>query len=341
MNLWLFSAGFIVIGTMLVDLLLASFSATGSGPVTHRLASSVVRLFRAVARVWRPLLRGTGVAAIGSTLCTWWLGTLLGWWLVFSALPRGVVRDGTMATADALERLYFVGSTVFTLGMGDYVPSGHAGQVLSTAASFNGVLVLMMAVAFLIASSQANDRRRTHARLINDLGRNAQTVVIGAWDGRSVEQLTPHLRALGQLVTQGWEYHRAYPFLGFVQPASRRASFEANVAVLDELVLILEYGLEESVRPHPMVLGPLRLALDRFVDTATSNSHRAPVDTPAAPALDSLRHVGIPTVTDEEFRQAVASRCAHRERLARLVADTPWAWADGVDTVGSNGSSNR
>lgn len=332
MNVGLLVAGVALTTFVLMDLSITASTASGSGPFSRVLRRSVWGMLSALSRLIPPARSVAGALTLALSLLSWLLGLLVGWTLVFSADPGAVVRADSLAVADVWERVYFTGSTVFILGVGDYIPQGAGWQLASTAATLTGVLTVILAIAYLVPVSLANMRLRSYAVVLHDLGSTSQEMLMRGWDGSSFEQLSVRLRSLLLLVSEAEQEYRANPVLHNFHTASRRAAFAPSLAAMDEAVLLLESGVDEAVRPHPMVLGPLRAALDRFAAIAINELDPAALTVPATTDLNALRRVGIPTVTDAEFQRAVEARDQHRGRLAYLVQRTGWHWSDAVET---------
>lgn len=85
------------------------------------------------------------------TLGTWLLLLWAGWTLVFSASPEAVLQDPEGVPADGWARAYFAGFSVFTLGVGDYVPNGPVWQLLTVVAVVSGLALTTMAITYLVS----------------------------------------------------------------------------------------------------------------------------------------------------------------------------------------------
>lgn len=334
MNMGLLIVGLALTAFVLADLFITASSASGSGPWNRILRRSVWGLLGSCDRLVPSARSMAGSITLALSLLSWLLGLLVGWTLVFSADPGAVVRADSLVVADVWERLYFSGSTVFILGVGDYIPQGAGWQLASTAATVTGMLTLILSISYFVPVSSANMRLRSYAALLHELGSTSQQMLVRGWDGSSFEQLSVRLRSLLLLVSEAEQDYRANPVLHNFHTPSRRAAFVPSLAALDEALHLLEYGVQERVRPHPMVLGPLRTALDRFAAVAIKEFGPSSVTMPATTDLSALRRVGIPTVTDDEFLRSLEAREQHRGRLVYLVQRTGWCWGDAVETSG-------
>ena len=119
--------------TALVDAIAHTLVMNGSGPLARRLGRGTWSALLAVrdASGWRGLEVIAGPLILLLTFALW--STLLwaGWSLIFAADPTGVVSASSGAPGSGLDRLYFAGFVLTTLGMGDYRPSSALYKVLT------------------------------------------------------------------------------------------------------------------------------------------------------------------------------------------------------------------
>jgi hypothetical protein len=324
---WLAVPGILVITVVFYDAFVTTVSAVSAGgPVTQRLGLALWKVLRRVARSPRSrLLAAAGPLVVFCMLLTWLLGLWAGWTLVFSAEPSAVVHGDSGEQADGWSRVYFTGYTLYTLGLGDVEPRGAPWRVLTSAATVNGFVLLSMTVTYLIPLVMALSERRQHGMVLYGLGPRPSDPLLASWDGRSFEELSPHLRDWSHRVALTAQKYLSYPVLHYFHSPSRRAGIEPGLAALDETLLLLEHGVAEDVRPSPVLLQPLRASFDRLEEVVMTFVGVRET-TPAPPDLTPLRDAGIPTVDDDTFAAALSEHERHRRTLASLVADSGWSW---------------
>lgn len=137
-----------LVGVALVDLVWTTIAAgSGAGPVTRRLARSAWQAALAVHRR-RPshrFLTAAGVGVVVVVLLTWIATVVAGWSLVFLSSGSAVLTS-TGEPADALDRLYFTGYTVFTPGNGEFRPTTGPWQLATVAATGTGLVLITLAI---------------------------------------------------------------------------------------------------------------------------------------------------------------------------------------------------
>ena len=140
---------FLVLGlalllTVMIDALATTLAVrAGAGPLTQRLTASLWNLLLRLHRRDRPpsLLGVAGPALLMVTVLLW-IGLLwAGWTLLFLSCDRGVIDSSTGAAANTAQVVYYVAFTIFTLGVGDFVPGGDGWRLLTAVATFSGLFL--------------------------------------------------------------------------------------------------------------------------------------------------------------------------------------------------------
>jgi hypothetical protein len=342
-SILLLVGGVAVIALVLHDAYVTTVSAHGAGgPATRLLGDALWRLARRVAgSPHSGVLRSAGPVIVLMMLLLWLGGLWAGWTLIFSADPGAVVHGDTGQPADGWSRVYYAGFAVYTLGVGDFVPSGAPWQVLTALATINGFAVLTMTVSYLLPVVSAVTERRQHGLQLYGLGSSAQEILLTGWDGHDFERLVPQLQQLtpvGALMTQKF---LSYPVLHYFHSPYRSAALEPGIAALDEALLVLEHGVDASVRLHATATQPLRRVLDQFAEIVAAEFTGADDEPAGAPDLEPLRRVGVPTVSDEEFAEAIGGHRDRRRALSALVRDALWRWDDAVLVHGPDDVQRR
>lgn len=333
MQIWMLAAGSSIVVLAVVDALSTTLAAsTAAGPITSRIGGGIWRVGRRIASGPRsPLLVLMGPTIVISTVATWLFLLWVGWTLVFSSDLSAVVSAVTGQPADWWARSYFAAYSLFTLGLGDYVPHGAPWQLATSLALVNGLGLTTLAITYLVPIVTAVTERRQQASSISALGTDAQTIVASAWDGASLRFLDQPLFVLAQQIALTTQRHLSYPILHFYHSRSRAQEFAVSIAALDEALTIITEAIdEEEIRPHPAALGAARHAVSELLAVIESTFHERASEVPPTPDLARLRQVGIPVVDDERFTARLDKLAEHRMRLLAFATGSTWPWSQAV-----------
>ncbi|MGC1481484.1 MAG: potassium channel family protein [Chthoniobacterales bacterium] len=329
-GVFLFVLGAALIGFTLVDALWTTIIPHGAGPLTSR----VCRCLWFLAKRSPAPIRGHLLPAVGSlsllAVIIAWVGLLwLGWWTLFSADPASILHGQSQTEANAWSRAYFTGFTLFTLGVGDYVPHGPVWQVATTLASFSGLFLITLSITYLLPVLSAATEKRQLAVMIRDLGRDPTTLVVESWDGQGFDRLTQRLTTtIWPMIHLHVQRHLAYPVLHYFHSNRPGTSLAVGIAVLDEALLVIAHGVAEEARPRPWALAPTLRAIGSMLEVLETRFIRTAAEAPPIPETIGISSAGIPLADAQDFHRSIARATDRRRRLGGLVEDAGWSWRD-------------
>lgn len=321
--------GVAIIVAVIVDVLWTTVAAgAAGGPITARLTHV---LWRSALR-WhrrRRQLQVAGVTITAAVILVWIVLLLCGWFLIFSVTPDAVVSADTGQPGDIWSRMYFTGYTVFTLGLGDYVPGAPLWQVTTIPATATGLAVVTLAITFLLSVTESVTQRRTLAAQIFALGSSPSVILQRAWNGARIEGLEQPLQSLTSEVAELAQRHLAFPVLHYFHSTERDTAVAPSIAVLDELLTVLDHGVTAEHRLPTLTTQQLRDAITQLlhlgsaIDPAQLGHLSSP---PPVPPTVELRRIGLPLVDDAQWRGHVEELADRRQALRDYLTVEAWSW---------------
>ncbi len=213
----------------------------------------------------------------------WIFSVLLGYLLLFSADPMAVIDSSTGAPADLVARFYFTGSTLFTLGIGDFAPGADVWRMVTVIATLNGMFLVTLAITYLLPVVSAAAHKHQLGAAVSNLGDSALDVVARAWDGKGFDGLSGYLVQLTPMIDLHAQRHLAYPVLHYFHGAGRRTAVAPGLAALHDALLILSSAVAPGHRPAAITIEPAQRALDGLLSMLRSDYIAEVADTPPAP----------------------------------------------------------
>lgn len=326
MNWVLTLAGVVLILTAMTDLVASILSTSGGGLLTRRIASLQWRVSLMAHRRIRNhhLLSLTAPLIVLGVLLFWVLVLWAGWTLIFSADPQAVLDGATKQPAELPDRIYFVGFTLFTLGLGDFVGGAQVWRVLTAVATLNGLFTVTLAITYLMPIVSASVAKRALALRIHSLGTSVAEIMQRSWDGKGFSGLeAPLAEVTGDLLIHS-ERHLAYPVLHYFHASERRSALGPAIVRLEDLRLLLSHGVDPSARPDRIVLSSLRVAVDVYLDRVAHSFVTQSESTPPHPDTSELRRAGMPLVSAEKIEELYRSRADRRRWIAGLAESDGW-----------------
>ncbi len=320
--------GLVILLFTVADLLWTTF-LEGAGPLSVRVASwigrSMLHCHSRGARD-RRIITKAGLFTVLGTLVTWGSLIWLGWGLIFCASADAIVFSETREPAGWWERFYFAGTTLSTLGLGDYRPASSFWRFLVVVAGASGYVLIGLVISYIVPIVTAATQKRQLAVCIWALGRSPDDIIIRAYNGVDTGALVPHLISLIPMLALLGESHLTYPVLHFFHSSKRSSAVAPGIAALDEALTILECGLQQGCVLDVPSLGAARESIFEFLQTLKPALIATSEVVPPSPSLNALREAGVPAVDDKLFAEAVAGLAERRQMLYALVLNEGWTW---------------
>ncbi|UPW00095.1 potassium channel family protein [Halorussus gelatinilyticus] len=290
----------------------------GAGPLTTRL----------MEWTWRALSRGNGGRSrvlnlagpviLVLSLVVWLVSIWTGWTLIFAGGEDAVfdtIRGGPLSWSDLS---YFAGYTMFTLGNGGFAPRDGVWQFATVLATASGMLFVTLTVTYVLSVLDAVAQKHAFASGVTGLGTDASTVVTTYWNGEEFDGLDLQLDTFSSQIDTLTANHKAYPVLHYFHSRQATEDPAVAIAVLDETLTLLRFGLPERARPSEALLKGTRSGIRSYLDALLA-LHRPSDRDPPAPDLARVREAGLSTVSDDEFAESLAD-CDVDERRRLLLA---------------------
>jgi hypothetical protein len=324
---------YLVVGVVLlvgsiVDLLwTALWVDGGAGPLSARLAAGTWGLLKIVGRGHSWALSLAGPLILVLTLVTW-IGLIwAGWTLIFAGGERTLVPANSVSSPVTWAgRGYYVAYAMFTEGNGDYIPNGATWQIASGLTTASGMLFVTIAVSYILSVLGAVSNKRSFASSVTGLGGRSEAFVREGWDGDDLDQLDLPLDTLSEEISLLAEQHKSYPILHYYHSEQASDASAMAVAVFDDALTIMRHGVPVEHRPNNALVEDARSSTQGHLETLDEAFVDPADEPPPPPDLDRLRAADIPTVSDEEFGDALDDVAERRRHLLAMVEADAWHW---------------
>lgn len=295
----------VLLGTT-IDALWTTIWVDGhAGPITGRHTALTRRVMLLLAGRHHRRLSLTGPLVLVSTVLTWALLVWVGWVAIFSAGDPSLVRAHGGQPANLADRIYFAGSTLFTLGNGDFTPHGGQWEIATALASLSGLFFITLAVTYVLAVIEAVVAKRSFASQVSAIGKSPAEFVLNSWNGSAFPSVDLQIVSLTEQLNLVTEQHTAYPLLHYYHESRTRQSVPVGLTIFAEALSIFERAVAKEFRPAPVALQCARESIHDFLQTL-KNAYIDPAEKHVPPPeLDRLRQAGIPLVPEEAFEASL------------------------------------
>ncbi len=302
--------------------------ARGSGFLTRRVSAVLGSLLtrRKHANEHKHRLVSGGFLAMLSVIVLWVVLFWTGWTLVYCGSETAVVNTQTKVPATLLERIYFSGYTLSTLGLGDFQPQGAVFLLAAVVHSLSGLFIITFSVSYMIPVLQAAVERAHLALRISGLGRTPQEIILRACPAQGhCHMLEQHLLALAPDIALLAQRHAAYPVLHYFVGHHPQEALAPRLAALDEALTIIRHALPE-LSVHRAACDPARHAITELLGMLDRHYIHAADPPPPPPRLDALRRHGFTVENDAGFAETARQLEPRRKLLLAMVRAAGWSW---------------
>ncbi|AQQ55303.1 ion channel [Planococcus lenghuensis] len=316
----------ILIATILDFLWTTLWVNGGAGPISKRVVQGTWKGLNAIGSSRPTILGISGPLSLTLTLLMWILLLWIGWTFIFAGGETVLTDTRNNAPISWVERAYYAGYLIFTLGNGDFSPHGGFWQIMTAIATANGMLFLTLGATYVLSVLNAVTLQRAFADSITGMGMTSDALVQKAWNGKDLHEIDFFLNTTSSMLGQLTAQHKAYPVLHFYHTESKEKAAPFAIAVLDDALTILEDGVEEQVRPNRFLVEEAQSSVKSYLSTVVPSVVKPASTVPPSPAFEKLRTKGIPVVSDEMFADVMQAKTEHRKKLLGVVESDKREW---------------
>ncbi len=329
----LFIGGLLIAVIIAFDFFYTTVSFNGSGFINRMAAVLLSSLFLNFQKQFknRNILKFSGLSQV---LCSifLWIGLLwLGFFLMLMSSNYAVVHAGSHLPAGPINKFYFSGYVLSTLGNGEFLPGNEFWQVIVAVFSFSGFIFITTAITYLLNLNSAVLHKRSLALYISNLGDTPEEIAINNYSGGSFERLIKYAPELQAKINRHNQNHYAYPISHYFYSSNREESLIVNLANLSEALTIIRFHIDKKSTVDED-MHALHDSIHEFLSTAQQSFATKSKDYDEVPINEErLSDLGIPLIDvsfDEEEKKAVEKR---RSIFSNLLESSGWSWNDLYD----------
>lgn len=237
-ELFFLAIGIIVLLGTIYDFFFTTLSISGAGFISRGLSAFSYKILHFFSRyTGRRIFSYSGIIVNLSIFFAWLILVWLGLFFIYSSDPEAIVNSQGRV-ANHIERLYFTGYVLFTLGMGNFYPTTTTFETISSIFSFFGFIFFTSSITYFLSVSGAVINKRTLARNIQSLGKTPESIAatLIEIDPSYAQQLIKDF----QMTTDTHVVnHQAYPVIHYYSHPEPAVCLGINVVRLDEAISII------------------------------------------------------------------------------------------------------
>ncbi|MDF9799203.1 hypothetical protein OKW21_004466 [Catalinimonas alkaloidigena] len=333
MNVIVFLVGLCIILITAHDFFYTTLSSNGAGIITHKVTKAIWSLFLNVSKLRsnRSVLKFSGITIMLFLFSMWIMLLWIGLFVMLVSEEISVVTSSKGLSASLLDKFYYSGYVLSTMGNGDFKPGAEFWQVITAIFSFAGFIFITTGISYIISVSSAIINKRTLSLTISNLGNTPQQILLRTWNGNDFSRLLNYVPQLQQQINRHVQNHMAFPILHFFHTGRKKDAIAVNITNLDEaLSIVLLFGEPDKTNQGLTDgLHPLRDALYFYLASLKGPFIQATDGEQDFPNLSSLEGMPIkPSISGDEIKNNYDPLKQRRMLLSGLLQNGGWNWKD-------------
>ncbi len=261
-------AGIIIIFVVAADIIYTVLSSNGAGYFSKYAMKNIAAVFQFPARRTgsRKILKFAGVSVLSVITVIWILLLWLGVFLIFLYDQNSVLDSTTLIPAGMVDRFYFSGYLLSTLGNGDFKPQTGIWQIAATLFTFSGFIFLTTGITYFVSILSAVTEKRLAAISIFNLGKSATEIGSAIKNLHRAGQLMSEVSSLKNHINRLTLNHTSYPISHYFFALEKNRSISLAAAELNQALEDLQAD-EKQDENLSAQLDALRESLDNYLQT--------------------------------------------------------------------------
>lgn len=318
--------GLSVIAVTLYDVVATILVIDHAGPITRVYMRWTWRMLLLLHRA-RPahgLLSGIGPVMVVITIVVWYALLAFGTWLILVGHPGAVISSTTRIPADHSQTVYYVTTTLSSLGYGDLIPDGSPWTWFSTTMTLVATMVLTLSLSYVLSVVSAAIGQRSVASGINALGTDPVEWVRVAGNDPGEASTGAYLAGLASQLGHVSAQRRAYPVLRHFHAARRQTASAPAVLLLAD-ALFLMTRLPRGQRPSAGLQAALEAAIDDYTGPHDPRTSSAPSSSEQVRVVTAQAgELGL-DIDDPSWPGALQDHLPRRAMLVAICRDDGWS----------------
>ncbi len=186
----------------------------------------------------RKIFLYSGITHLLVTTFLWLAILFLGVFIIYTADEQMVVHGTTGIPATKVERFYFTGFVLSTLGVGDFVPGNEVSKVLTGIMSFSGFILITTGLTYLLSVINAVLAKKQLSFFISTIGEDVEEIYNYFKKQDDLSTLISDASSLRQQILQNASSYLAFPMSNYFLSRERKSALIVQLATLYEVLMV-------------------------------------------------------------------------------------------------------
>ena len=246
MELLLLIIGFLILISTFLDFFHTTLSGQGFGWMTGKINRFLGRLILQNRKTF--IFKYSGILHLLFTTLFWLLMLFLGAYIIYSSSPEMVITSDSKIPASQLERFYYTGFVISTLGIGDYIPGNDLSRLITTFLSFSGFILLTTALTYLISVVNTVLQKKQLAIYISTFGNDINEIYNSVITPEGANLLIRNTNSIREMIIRNSSNYIFFPIVQYFLSGKKEDALELQLVRLYEVLTVLRFQFEKGSR---------------------------------------------------------------------------------------------
>lgn len=255
--------GLLLIVFIYLDFFHTTLSGNGFGVfsrIINRLLNRVILQNRS-----RKIFTYSGITHLLVTTFVWLAIMFIGAFVVFTSGEQMVVDGTTGLPATKIERFYYTGYVLSTLGIGDYVPGNDTSRIITGILSFSGFILITTGLTYLLSIINSVLSKKQLSFFISTIGEDVEEMYNYLEEQEDLSSLVADAANLRQQILKNASSYLAFPMVNYFLSKERKSALILQLACVYEVLMVVRQKWDRNTIQYDKICSIIH-AIEKYLE---------------------------------------------------------------------------
>lgn len=257
------AVGVLIIVLIFLDFFHTTLSGNGFGIFSRIINQLLNRLI--LQNRNRKIFTYSGITHLLVTTFLWLAILFLGVFIIYTADEQMVVNGTTGLPATKIERFYFTGYVLSTLGIGDFVPGNETSKILTGILSFTGFVLITTGLTYLLSVLNAVLSKKQLSFFISTTGEDVEELFQYLKKQDDLASLVSDASSFRQQILQNSSSYLAFPMSNYFLSRKRKSVLIVQLAAMYEVLMVVKLDWQPNTIQYEKINSIIK-AIEKYLE---------------------------------------------------------------------------
>lgn len=255
--------GFLLIVLIYLDFFHTTLSGNGFGMFSRVLNQVLNRII--LQNRSRKIFSYSGIIHLLVTTFLWLAILYLGTFIIYTAGEQMVVDSTTGLPATRIERFYFTGYVLSTLGIGDFVPGNDTSRIVTAILSFSGFILITTGLTYLLSVINAVLSKKQLSFFISTTGEDVEEIYFFLKEQDELSALVSDAESLREQILKNASSYLAFPMVNYFLSKERKSALILQMVTVYEVLMVIRKDWKKNTIQYDKICSIIN-AIEKYLE---------------------------------------------------------------------------